>query len=332
MRLGDNARTAYWYAGGDQAFWDNIANHMKDQTYPKDAKYSKSKFNQAKDELVCEMNLVGRVKTVMTDLSKPFSTTTDWAATQKIAADVYEKSHEPKGSSTMSWLEFTNLLLEAGSPFTGHVNGAIAALMKVGMWAFGENPDGSSNHAAFNVEASKLSAEIVMQAQTSVTTIQRMGNIIVSDYAKLSDVGSHANCLPSKDHPERCPEGFQATPDDKQHMETAAKRAIMALAYEEFVRTTWRVYELNGTAHAKPQFKKAPPAVNQHHCDVGYAAFYRYDEHSKATTSIVQDADPRGPGQQLHHVRDRGESRTQPGLRSDPLQAADGVGLRYRDR
>jgi len=77
-------------------------------------------------------------------------------------------------------------------------------------------------------------------------------------------------------------------------MEVAAKRAIMALAYEEFVPITWRVYELNGTAHAKAQFRKAAPAVNQYHCDVGYAAFYRYGDHSKATTSIVQDADPAG--------------------------------------
>ena len=293
-QLGDNPRVAYWYAGGDQASWDNIAGRLKDQAYPGGAKYSKAEFDKAKTELLCEMNLVGRVKKFMTDLSKPFSTTTDWAATQKIAADVYEKSHEPEGSSTMSWLEFTNLLLEAGSPFTGHVSGAIAAFMKVGMWAFGENADGSSSYADFNVEASKFAAEVVIEAQTSVKTIQRMGDVIVSDYAKLDQVGSYANCLPRKDDPAACPEEFQSTPDDQQHMETAASRAIQALAYKEFVPITWRVYELNGTAHAKPQFKKAPPPVNQYHCDVGYTAFYRYDASSKATTWILQDADPAG--------------------------------------
>ena len=294
-RLGDDPRVAYWYAGGDQASWDNIAGQLKDQTYPDHAKFSEPEFTKAKNELLCEMNLVGRVKTFMTDLSKPFSTTTDWATTQKIAADIYDKSHKPEGSATMSWLEFTNLLLEAGSPFTGHVSGAIAAFMKVGMWAFGDNENGSSNYADFNVEASKLAAEIVTQAQISVKTIQRMGDMIVNDYAKLTEVGSHANCLPRKDFPEGCPEEFQFTPDDQQHMETAANRAIQALAYEEFVPITWRVFELNGTKNAHhPEFKKAPPPVNEYRCDVGYKAFYRYDTNSKATSWILQDADPAG--------------------------------------
>jgi serine-type D-Ala-D-Ala carboxypeptidase/endopeptidase (penicillin-binding protein 4) len=293
-QLGDDPRVAYWYAGGDQASWDNIAGRLKDQAYPQHAKFSEPEFKKTKDELVCEMNLVGRVKAFMTNLSKPFSTTTDWAATQKIAGDIYDKAHKPEGSATMSWLEFTNLLLEAGSPFTGHVSGAIAAFMKVGMWAFGDNEDGSSNYAEFNVEANKLAAEVVAQAQTSVKTLQRMGDVIVSDYAKLSEVGSHANCLPRKDFPEGCPEEFQFTPDDQQHMETAANRAIQALAYEEFVPITWRVFELNGTTHAKPQFRKAPPPVNQYHCDTGYTAFYRYGERSKASTWILHDADPAG--------------------------------------
>ena len=207
-QLGDNPRVAYWYAGGDQASWDNIAGRLKDQAYPGGAKYSKAEFDKAKTELLCEMNLVGRVKKFMTDLSKPFSTTTDWAATQKIAADVYEKSHEPEGSSTMSWLEFTNLLLEAGSPFTGHVSGAIAAFMKVGMWAFGENADGSSSYADFNVEASKFAAEVVIQAQTSVKTIQRMGDVIVSDYAKLDQVGSLRELPPEEGRPRGVPGGI----------------------------------------------------------------------------------------------------------------------------
>ena len=295
-RLGDDPRVAYWYGGGDQARWNDIADGIAKQTYANNATFSKADFVAAQAELVCEMHLVGRVKSFMSDLAAPFSTNsaTDWATTQKIASDVYARSHKPDGSTTMSWLEFTNLLLEAGSPFTGHVSGAIAAFMKVGMWAFGDNEDGSSAYAEFNVEANKLAAEIVSQAQTSVKTIQRMGDVIVGDYAKLVEVGSHANCLPSKQHPEACPEEFKLTPDDQSHMETASSRAIEALAYQELVPISWRVYELNGTTHARPQFRKAPPPVNEYHCDVGYAAFYRYGAQSKASTWILRDADPAG--------------------------------------
>jgi serine-type D-Ala-D-Ala carboxypeptidase/endopeptidase (penicillin-binding protein 4) len=294
-RLGDDPRVQYWHNGGDEARWDNIADGIDKQTYPDHAHYSKEDFDKARGELSCEMRLVGRVKSFVADLSKPFSATTDWTDTQKIAADVYEQSHKPEGSATMSWLEFTNLLLEAGSPFTGHVSGAIAAFMKVGMWAFGDNEDGSSAYADFNVEASKLAAEIVSQAQTSVKTVQRMGDIIVSDYAKLVEVGSNANCVPRKDFPEGCPEEFQFNQDDQTHMETATSRAIQALAYEELVPIGWRVYELNGTKNAhNAEFKQHPPHVNQYHCDVGYTAFYRYGDDSKASTWLLQDADPAG--------------------------------------
>lgn len=95
--------------------------------------------------------------------------------------------------------------------------------------------------------------QLVQQRRLGIDdTIGRRDPAVPKAWArvKLVEVGSHANCLPSKQHPDACPEEFQLTPDDQSHMETAASRAVQALAYEELVPIGWRVYELNGTAQA----------------------------------------------------------------------------------
>jgi hypothetical protein len=294
-RLGDNPRVAYWYAGGDAQTWDNIASKISSQTYPAGASFTEEDFKAAKAELVKEMGWVGKVRTFMTDLSKPFSTSAalnDWVATQTIADSVWTAAKKPEGDTTLRWLDFASILAKIGEAFTGDATGVIAGLMELGVWAAGDESDGTPGDGELQVEAHALGAEFVSQAQGSVRTFDRMGDVIVSDYAKLSQVGRNANCLPSAAD---CPKEYQSTPDDQTKVEAASTRAIQAMAYEKLVPLGFHVYQLNQVGPKAPkQFRTAPPDVRSYTCDVGYHPFYDYGSAPQASTSLLTDADPAG--------------------------------------
>ena len=175
---------------------------------------------------------------------------------KKISADVYKEAQEPNDESTMRWLEFTQILLELGGPFTHEVSGTVASAMSLGIWLFGAN-QGGGEADEIPFEADQLGDKIVQQMQATVETYKRMGDVIVSDPVKLQFVGEHGGCSPEA---KGCPPGWSFTEEDITTLRSDLQRTVEREAWQELLPLGFKVFGTN--LQRLPQ----PPDLRSYDC------------------------------------------------------------------
>jgi hypothetical protein len=97
-----------------------------------------------------------------------------------------------------------------------------------------------------------------------------MGNVIVSDYAKLSVIGPSGGCDPKSS---TCDKDFAFTDQDRVATVTALDRGVERLAYEKLFPLGFWVMHLN----RNPDYRDTtnnPPDPAHYRCGIGYHPFY----------------------------------------------------------
>ena len=185
---------------------------------------------------------MGRVCAYLTALSSPFwdGIFEDWSKSQKIADGIYEEARSPKDETAMRWIEFTRIMLELASPFTGHATSEVAAMLDFGVWLAGADADGEPGYEDLHIEADELGAKLIEQAVASRATFKRVGDVIVSDYHKLSVVGSNAFC-----NSDDCNKDFAFTDADQELAATVASRGVERTLYEKLLPIGFHYFQLN---------------------------------------------------------------------------------------
>lgn len=290
-RLGRDPRSAYWIQNLDEADTNAIIAKLGGVSYPSKTGFSKADFAAAKAELIKELGWVGNVRRYMVNLSSPFADGgfTGWADAETIAHHVFQDATQPKNSAAFRWSEFTEIILRILGPLTAGATTEVAALLNLGVWAFGSTQAGLPTESEVQVKADQLGNELARQAQSAMATYSRMGDLIVSDYAKLSVVGPNANCDPSSPD---CQKEFQFTRDERIAASSAVYRGVERLAWVKLLPLGFHTFRLiiNGEPGGYNGPRYSPPNVHDYSCFPWYHAFYYLPEN--ASTSLEQVYDP----------------------------------------
>jgi hypothetical protein len=274
LRLGPDPRSAYWIQDfTDISEWRDIAATIDDVEYPSDATFTKDDFDKAQKELVQELRWVYKVRSYLDEISTPYQDVNGiaWADAHTIADNVFKALSVPKESTALfgAGQMFSSFLKMLG-PFTDGATTVAAGILDLSMQIFGATQAGSPSENELTVAADDLGNQLERQAQDSLLAIDRMGDILVSDYAKLSVVAPKALCNPGPS----CPRPFAFTKADRQHASVDFQRGIERTAYEKLVPLGYEVFKLtrrddngNVSVYAAPF-----PAIARYTCK-GYTTW-----------------------------------------------------------
>lgn len=294
-RLGANPRTAYWRQDfAAVGTWLDIRDAIKAVAFEDGHGFTKDDFAKAQAQLVKELGLVFKVRSYVTQLSTVFKDANGvaWARTHTVADDVFKAVNPPDEETTLSWLEFTKILLDIAGPFTHEASAEVANLLDLAMWLYGAGEKGAPTYDEFAIEADQLGAELEDLAKGSGKAAARMGDVIVNDYAKLQLVGANALCNPGAG----CPEGWSFTGDDATTAAADMDRAIQRIAYETFVPMGYPAFRLarSGDFGTIPSVTFSAPPKDL----TGYLTVHGRPEWpaapAQAYTSLLTDVDPAG--------------------------------------
>ena len=281
-RLGPDPRNAYWTQDLDQSDTNSIIEGMRDQTYPDDQSFSNAQFRTAKAELIQELRWVGNTRSYLDKLSQPFASNAlgGWAEAQDIADTVYHDATTSTNPVAMEWLQFTQLLIG----FAGTPGQVISRVLQLGMWAYGASADGGPGPAEIKTTADKVGTAFIVQAETAEATSQNMGDVIVSDYAKLKEVGTYGGCNTGATG---CPPGLAYSSADRKQASADVYRGIELQAWVKLLPLGFPTFDLVPPYESGGQ--QADPA--SYFCNAGsQQPFNGYP--AAAYTSFFQQWDP----------------------------------------
>jgi hypothetical protein len=273
-KLSSDPRADYVSQTLKRSGWDDVANAIEKKAFSQvpanERKFTERDFNKARKELVTELRWVGNVREYLENLAKPISGSEvlSYATVKEISTEVYKEAQEPKDESTMRWLEFTQILLELGGPFTHEVSGTMASAMSLGIWLFGaKNGGGEAEEIPF--KADELGAEIVRQMDQSVKTYRRMGDVIVTDPAKLQFVGEHGGCSSGN---KNCPPGWSFSDEEKTTLTADIQRTVERESWQELLPMGFRVFKTN------LQRLENPPDLREYDCGGNIHPFSNFSQ------------------------------------------------------
>jgi hypothetical protein len=111
-----------------------------------------------------------------------------------------------------------------------------------------------------------------------------MGDIIVSDYHKLSVIGRNGGCDPAA---KGCDKDFSVTRQDRVKAVTGIYRGIESLAYQKLVPLVYHVHQLN-TDPGKVPNPGVPPDPRTYEC----AYTFPFPDHpALGSTALLQEVD-----------------------------------------
>jgi len=257
-RLSSDPRTAYWTNNWSESTTNAIIDGLRHLEYPTEPatiggpggppaelRFTRAEFETARSELIKELGWVGRVRSYMHDVARPFSDNAlgGWAAAHKIADDISTPTHNPKDETVYNWLDFTEILLDMAAPVTDDATGVLASMLEMGVWIAGATKPGVPTDREFQVKADELGDRLISQAEQTALTYDRMADIIVSDPAKLALFGRNAGCTPANDN--KCPPEFAWNTDRQLRAAANVYRGVERFLYEELVPLGYRVFQLN---------------------------------------------------------------------------------------
>ncbi len=243
-QLGANPRSAYWIQDFKQSGWTEIADQVGKLTYPGRLiphGFSRETFRLAQAELVKEINWVGDVRGYLADISAPFSDSAlqSWTDLNTIYNKVNNALKPPDDQTQASVFDVVRgiygLIGVAGGPPAE----AVAEVFQVATDVIADNRDGS-DASDINVRASELAANLIDRLKNAQAATQRIGDIIVADYTKLSTVATNERCTPGPN----CPLDWQFTTKDKQSAAASAYKGIETLFDKQLMGLAFPAYSL----------------------------------------------------------------------------------------
>jgi hypothetical protein len=286
-RLGPDPRSAYWIQGfEDISEWRDIADVVEDVDYPDGQGFSAADFDKAQRQLIKELRWVYRVRSYLDQVTTPFQDNSGvaWADTHTIADKVYKALHPPADSQVaISVLQVLSSLLKMIGPFTDGATTVAAGAIDLGINLFGATQGGAPTANDLDVAADDLANELESQAKDSQETIDRMGDVLVSDYAKLSVVGPNALCNPTAPG---CDRQWSFTADDRRQASTMFQRGIERTAWERLLPLGYTVLQLRIPNGMRPR----PLDIASYHCRT-YNPFSNVDYKDAVSVAVPVNLD-----------------------------------------
>jgi hypothetical protein len=245
-KLGAEPRTAYWSLEFTPAKWESFAGEIKKIEWKKSqAKdFGEREFNDAREELVTELDWVANVREYVQHLTEPFTENIfpSWSAATTIGDRIYEEAKAASEDTTFEWAEFTSIMLKLAGPLTFHVSNAFGEILDLEVWAYGATAGGLPTYESVAIKSNELGGELSKQMENAAKTYKAMADVIVSDPKKLKIVGEEGGCNPTST---KCDKEFAFTKDDERAVGADLSRSVQRVAYEKLLPTSYFVYKLN---------------------------------------------------------------------------------------
>jgi hypothetical protein len=322
LGIGYDVRDAYWRksmsASEAQGYIDDLtcdtgpcSNTPKMPAPPND--FTAADFTHAQGQLIDELGYILKVRNYLTHLAYPLGDSQNpdaWEQAQTLETNLTQQLKDLTDAAQMEFdiLGFIKSLADVaglliGVPDVGSLAAKAAKAFKTIATAsefakvfidakYGGAP--GSDVDSGPIQATKLGERLQAEAQATATSFKRMGDIIVSDWSKLQELGQngHANCNPV---PGGCADGFEEYAWTDEIGEVAGDSAAKALErtiYSNLVTLSY-AYPVWDTGLSAPcdQPCGPPDAVEQNDC--GYYNPFSND-HKLAWFSALEVLDPSG--------------------------------------
>ncbi len=265
-RLGSQPRTAYWTQDYD---WASVSDSINDLTWdcPKGVDkpkrcvqvpgttvtFTEEQFNRAQEALSDETSWVSNIVNYMNNFAAPYekAATKDWEDTQTDAYTKFRAKPDPLKANPLDVL-FT--IVDFFDPFAEEVEtygkdlekllAVAATALDFGAMHLDAQEDGESPDEELQIEADHLSDKLRDQADDTAASFDVMGDILVSDYAKLSTVGPIAECNGADGDETSCPAEYQWNKNAIKATAAAAERSAQREIYSELIPIQFPVWTI----------------------------------------------------------------------------------------
>jgi hypothetical protein len=295
--LSPDIRTSYWTMNLDI---DRLLRTIGETTYPSGAAFSADDFNAAKAEILQELEWVGKVRSYLDQLSKPFADNalTGWAAVQTIAERIHEQAEADKTKVAVDWLEIitsTFELIPIVGPEVGDAAKWAESFSEVTVTAislFGAvDSDGEPFGQGRFVTADELGSEMANQARDAQDSFAALGDVIVSDYEKLKELGTYAGCNPSSPD---CPSEWGLDKAGLTSISGSLYLDVERDAYLKLLPLGFKVFSLAREGDWQSHIVRPnPPNPVNYYCG-GHHPWSEYPDIARSSTSLLQELDPVG--------------------------------------
>jgi hypothetical protein len=291
--LGPDPRATYALQPNTQAEWERIAGKVEQTQYPGGRIITEAQFLAARCQLAKELGWVGSVRGYLEKLKKPIAKAAAGAYPDivEIGDRIFEAADKPEDGGAFFVVEFMEIFLELAGPATHEVSAAIAGLMNLGVTAFEAGENGApADRVQF--KARELGDELVKEMQQTVGTFDAIGDVVVSDSAKLAFVGAHGGCVPTDPS---CPKGYSFTGDDETRVYADVYRSLERLSYETLLPIGFDTLRLNR------QTLDRTPDLRWEYCFGLDHPFWYYSATAVSTASAAEllAINPARPGDKL---------------------------------
>ena len=271
--LGSDPRSAYWTQVVDASFRSDVEDvEMPDESdIPPAAPFKSADFDRAKAQLKKELGYVIKVYKYMDLLAYPGADAgaNAWAQSQTLADKLAQQIQLDKNASVAyNPLPLIEGLLDlVGSLLLGPEFKAVtafiataAAVTEVAASITSDSDGSPSSRLSQKIVADDFGITLRNQAVRTSQSFEAMGDIIVSDWSKLQEVGRYGACNPNGG----CPPGYEEYAYSKDMQQIAVQTTELALertVHEQLLPVTYPIWD---TRLSKPS--AGPPATDLFRC------------------------------------------------------------------
>jgi len=219
---------------------------------PSNAPYAAADFERARHELLLELRQVARTRLYFSKLASPAEggNSEIWAAVSSLAdrlrTDIKVADDDEAEVDPFAFLEaFSDLL----APFfksddVQKVLYVVSTIWETASDLYDTDYGGASTiDSQPRIRADALASTLTNKARTTVLSIERMGDVVVSDPLKLAEVGTYGNCTSP------CDPGYEEYSTDGIDVAVPLlQRSLQRSVYEELVPLSFKVWDTGLTS------------------------------------------------------------------------------------
>jgi hypothetical protein len=266
--LGEDVRGSYWTQLTSAQLAATALEEVQHSHLPANAVFSAKAFGEAKEELESELGKVKKTRIYMKELAQPANQAgkIGWQEAGLISKELEERLKQLKeeGKAKAEYFEIAAILLEGLSLLAPEVEAikdtakfaaAAAIAAEAGQTLWETHYTGASKAPGVEVQALQLGKQLRIQAEASEAAFARMGDIFVSDWTKLREVGVHGGCNPL-DGTCGAYEELSQNEESEKISAAAVKRSFDSVIYERLVPLAFPIWN---TGTTRNQEAKVPP-------------------------------------------------------------------------
>lgn len=259
--LGEDVRGSYWTQLTTAQLAATALEEVQHSTQPAKATFSAKAFGEAKVELESELAKVKKTRIYMKELAQPANKAgkVGWEEAGLISKELEERLKQLKeeGKADAEYFSIAAELLELlslGAPEvkaiekTAKFAAAAAIAAEVGQTLWNAHYSGASKAPGVEVQALQLGKQLRIQAEAGEAAFARMGDVFVSDWTKLREVGVHGGCNPL-DGTCGTYEELSQNEESEDVSAAAMKRSFDRVIYERLVPLAFPIWNTGTTSN-----------------------------------------------------------------------------------